>query len=91
MHHVERPSGCGKSTFLKTLNRMNDRWKMSRLKKHRVWTEPDIFQDLDAIARHRVGTGLPSSRNLFPKSAYNSLRYGSEDLRHPQNPSWMRS
>jgi len=69
------PSGCGKSTFLRTLNRMNETVRHSRV-------EGDIRLDGDNIfhldvndVRRRVGMVFQRS-NPFPKSIFENVAYG---------------
>ncbi len=69
------PSGCGKSTFLRTLNRMNETVRGSRV-------EGDIRFDGDSIlgldvndVRRRVGMVFQKS-NPFPKSIFDNVAYG---------------
>ncbi len=69
------PSGCGKSTFLRTLNRMNETVKKTRV-------EGEIRLDGENIAalevsevRRRVGMVFQKS-NPFPKSIFDNVAYG---------------
>ncbi len=69
------PSGCGKSTFLRTLNRMNEAIRKTRI-------EGDILLDNESILpmevshlRRRVGMVFQKS-NPFPKSVFENVAYG---------------
>ena len=54
------PSGCGKSTFLRTLNRMNETVRHSRVEGEILLDGENIF-DLDVSdVRRRVGHGVPA-------------------------------
>ena len=69
------PSGCGKSTFLRTLNRMNETIRNTRV-------EGDILLDgqnihgMDVVGlRRRVGMVFQRP-NPFPKSIFENVAYG---------------
>jgi phosphate transport system ATP-binding protein len=69
------PSGCGKSTFLRTLNRMCDTVKNTRVKGEVLLDGEDVFK-LDVTAlRRRVGMVFQRS-NPFPKSIFDNVAYG---------------
>src|SRR5580698_8459377 len=69
------PSGCGKSTFLRTLNRMNETVRHSRVEGEILLDGEDIFQlDVNDV-RRRVGMVFQRS-NPFPKSIYDNVAYG---------------
>jgi phosphate transport system ATP-binding protein len=69
------PSGCGKSTFLRTLNRMCDTVKGTRVEGEVRLDGEDIF-DLDVTSvRRRVGMVFQRS-NPFPKSIFDNVAYG---------------
>jgi phosphate transport system ATP-binding protein len=69
------PSGCGKSTFLRTLNRMCDTVKGTRVEGDVRLDGEDIF-DLDVTSvRRRVGMVFQRS-NPFPKSIFDNVAYG---------------
>jgi phosphate transport system ATP-binding protein len=69
------PSGCGKSTFLRTLNRMCDTVKSTRVEGTVRLDGEDIFQ-LDVTSlRRRVGMVFQKS-NPFPKSIFDNVAYG---------------
>jgi phosphate transport system ATP-binding protein len=69
------PSGCGKSTFLRTLNRMNETIRHSRVVGDIRLDGQDILQ-MDVVAlRRRVGMVFQRP-NPFPKSIYDNVAYG---------------
>ena len=72
---VVGPSGCGKSTFLRTLNRMSETVKGTRVMGNVSLDGENIF-DLDVTSvRRRVGMVFQRS-NPFPKSIYDNVAYG---------------
>ena len=78
------PSGCGKSTFLKTLNRMNDLVENCKIEGSVCLDGVDIYKNMDEITlRHRVGMVFQQP-NPFPKSVYDNVAYGPQDLWYPQ-------
>ncbi len=69
------PSGCGKSTFLRTLNRMNETVRHSRVDGEIRLDGEDVFRlDVNDL-RRRVGMVFQKS-NPFPKSIYDNVAYG---------------
>ncbi len=69
------PSGCGKSTFLRTLNRMCDTVKGTRVEGDVHLDGEDVF-GLDVTSvRRRVGMVFQRS-NPFPKSIFDNVAYG---------------
>jgi phosphate transport system ATP-binding protein len=69
------PSGCGKSTFLRTLNRMNETVRSSRVEGDIKLDGEDIFRlDVNDV-RRRVGMVFQKS-NPFPKSIFDNVAYG---------------
>jgi phosphate transport system ATP-binding protein len=69
------PSGCGKSTFLRTLNRMCDTVKGTRVEGDVQLDGEDVF-GLDVTSvRRRVGMVFQRS-NPFPKSIFDNVAYG---------------
>jgi phosphate transport system ATP-binding protein len=69
------PSGCGKSTFLRTLNRMSETVKGTRVEGDVRLDGDDIF-DLDVTSvRRRIGMVFQRS-NPFPKSIFDNVAYG---------------
>lgn len=69
------PSGCGKSTFLRTLNRINETIKNTRV-EGRINLDGGSIFDVDATAlRRRVGMVFQRP-NPFPKSIFENVAYG---------------
>jgi phosphate transport system ATP-binding protein len=69
------PSGCGKSTFLRTLNRMNETIRNTRVAGEILLDGQDISQ-MDVVGlRRRVGMVFQRP-NPFPKSIYENVAYG---------------
>lgn len=69
------PSGCGKSTFLRTLNRMNETIRNTRVVGDIHLDGQDILQ-MDVVRlRRRVGMVFQRP-NPFPKSIYDNVAYG---------------
>src|ERR1700683_4427003 len=69
------PSGCGKSTFLRTLNRMNETVRHTRVVGQVLLDGQDILQ-MDVVKlRRRVGMVFQRP-NPFPKSIYDNVAYG---------------
>jgi phosphate transport system ATP-binding protein len=69
------PSGCGKSTFLRTLNRMNETIRNTRVMGEILLDGQDILQ-MDLVGlRRRVGMVFQRP-NPFPKSIYENVAYG---------------
>src|SRR6201997_465433 len=69
------PSGCGKSTFLRTLNRMNETIRNTRVQGEILLDGQDIH-GLDVVyLRRRVGMVFQRP-NPFPKSIYENVAYG---------------
>src|SRR5579871_3458752 len=69
------PSGCGKSTFLRTLNRMNETVRHSRVEGAIRLDGENIFElDVNDV-RRRVGMVFQRS-NPFPKSIFENVAYG---------------
>jgi len=69
------PSGCGKSTFLRTLNRMHETVKGTRLAGQILLDGKDILkEDVNAV-RLKVGMVFQRS-NPFPKTIFENVAYG---------------
>jgi phosphate transport system ATP-binding protein len=69
------PSGCGKSTYLRSLNRINETIKNTRVDGEILLDGSSIF-DVDAtLLRRRVGMVFQRP-NPFPKSIYDNIAYG---------------
>jgi phosphate transport system ATP-binding protein len=69
------PSGCGKSTFLRTLNRMNETVRGSRVEGEILLDGADIQSRDVSEVRRRVGMVFQKS-NPFPKSIFDNVAYG---------------
>ncbi len=69
------PSGCGKSTFLRTLNRMQETIRHTRIEGQILLDNQDIMQ-MDVVSlRRRVGMVFQRP-NPFPKSIFENVAYG---------------
>jgi phosphate transport system ATP-binding protein len=69
------PSGCGKSTLLRTLNRMYETVRHTRLEGEiRLDGEDILAQDVTRL-RRRVGMVFQKP-NPFPKSIFDNVAYG---------------
>src|SRR5215472_4923618 len=69
------PSGCGKSTFLRTLNRMNETIRNTRVEGQILLDGQHILR-MDVVKlRRRVGMVFQRP-NPFPKSIYDNMAYG---------------
>ena len=69
------PSGCGKSTFLRTLNRMNETIRNTRVNGEILLDNESIFPMEVSNLRRRVGMVFQKS-NPFPKSIFDNVAYG---------------
>ena len=69
------PSGCGKSTFLRTLNRMNETIRHTRVNGEVLLDGESIFPMEVSHLRRRVGMVFQKS-NPFPKSIFDNVAYG---------------
>jgi phosphate transport system ATP-binding protein len=69
------PSGCGKSTFLRTMNRMNEALRNTRVEGDLRLDGADIFAMDVTDVRRRVGMVFQKS-NPFPKSIFDNVAYG---------------
>src|ERR1700730_4411729 len=69
------PSGCGKSTFLRTLNRMNETIRNSRVDGEILLDGEDIFKLEVSELRRRVGMVFQRP-NPFSKSIFDNIAYG---------------
>lgn len=69
------PSGCGKSTFLRSLNRMNEIVRHSRLDGE-ILLDGENVLGMDVVKlRRRVGMVFQRP-NPFPKSIFDNVAYG---------------
>jgi phosphate transport system ATP-binding protein len=69
------PSGCGKSTFLRTLNRISETIKNTRVEGEILLDGESIFDSDVTALRRRVGMVFQRP-NPFPKSIYDNIAYG---------------
>ena len=69
------PSGCGKSTFLRTLNRINETLRSTRLEGQISLDGEDILGMDVTNVRRRVGMVFQRP-NPFPKSIFENIAYG---------------
>ena len=69
------PSGCGKSTFLRTMNRMNEALRNTRVEGELRLDGQDILSMDVTDVRRRVGMVFQKS-NPFPKSIFDNVAYG---------------
>jgi phosphate transport system ATP-binding protein len=69
------PSGCGKSTFLRTLNRINETIRNSRMEGKILLDQVDILSVDITNLRRRVGMVFQRP-NPFPKSIADNVAYG---------------
>jgi phosphate transport system ATP-binding protein len=69
------PSGCGKSTFLRTMNRMNEALRNTRVEGDLLLDDDNIL-DMDVTyIRRRIGMVFQKS-NPFPKTIFDNVAYG---------------
>jgi phosphate transport system ATP-binding protein len=69
------PSGCGKSTFLRTMNRMNETVRNTRVQGE-ILLDGENILDMDVTnVRRRVGMVFQKS-NPFPKTIFDNVAYG---------------
>ena len=69
------PSGCGKSTFLRTMNRMNEAVRNTRVEGKLLLDNEDVLSMDVTGVRRRVGMVFQKS-NPFPKSIFDNVAYG---------------
>jgi phosphate transport system ATP-binding protein len=71
------PSGCGKSTFLRTLNRMNDTIRGTRINGEVLLDGQNIYAPQQDVIKLRRRVGLVFQRpNPFSQSIYNNVAFG---------------
>ena len=69
------PSGCGKSTFLRTMNRMNEALRNTRVEGELLLDGQNLLSmDVNDV-RRRIGMVFQKS-NPFPKSIFENVAYG---------------
>jgi phosphate transport system ATP-binding protein len=69
------PSGCGKSTFLRTMNRMNETVKGTRVEGQLLLDGANIWEMEVSSLRRRIGMVFQRP-NPFPKSIHDNVAYG---------------
>lgn len=69
------PSGCGKSTFLRTMNRMNEALRNTRVEGEILLDGQNLLSMDVTGVRRRVGMVFQKS-NPFPKSIFDNVAYG---------------
>jgi len=69
------PSGCGKSTFLRTMNRMNETVRNTRVEGEVKLDSEDLFSMDVTDVRRRIGMVFQKS-NPFPKTIFDNVAYG---------------
>lgn len=69
------PSGCGKSTYLRTMNRMNEMVRNTRVDGKLLLDGEDIREMDVTYVRRRVGMVFQKS-NAFPKTIFDNVAYG---------------
>ena len=75
------PSGCGKSTFLRSLNRMNDTIKNTRVEGEVLLSGENIYDPGVDVVELRQRIGMVFQRpNPFPQSIYNNVAFGPRVL-----------
>ncbi len=69
------PSGCGKSTFLRTMDRMNEALRNTRVEGELLLDGQDLLSmDVNNV-RRRIGMVFQKS-NPFPKTIFDNVAYG---------------
>jgi phosphate transport system ATP-binding protein len=69
------PSGCGKSTFLRTMNRMNETLRNTRVEGDLKLDGANLMEMDVTDVRRRVGMVFQKS-NPFPKTIFDNVAYG---------------
>ncbi len=69
------PSGCGKSTFLRTLNRMHETIRHTRIEGEVLLDGEKVLATEVSRLRRRVGMVFQKS-NPFPKTIFENVAYG---------------
>ena len=69
------PSGCGKSTFLRTINRISETIRNTRMEGKILMDGVDIMSMDVTHVRRRVGMVFQRP-NPFPKSIFDNIAYG---------------
>lgn len=75
------PSGCGKSTFLRSLNRMNDTIKNTRVEGEVLLEGKNIYDPDVDVVELRQHVGMVFQRpNPFPQSIFDNVAFGPRIL-----------
>jgi phosphate transport system ATP-binding protein len=75
------PSGCGKSTFLRSLNRMNDTIKNTRVEGKVLLDGENIYDPSVDVTELRQRVGMVFQRpNPFPQTVYDNVAFGPRVL-----------
>ncbi len=69
------PSGCGKSTFLRTMNRMNEAIRNTRVEGELLLDGQDLLSMDVTSVRRRIGMVFQKS-NPFAKTIFDNVAYG---------------
>jgi len=69
------PSGCGKSTFLRTMNRMNEALRNTRVEGALLLDNQDLLSMDVTDVRRRIGMVFQKS-NPFAKTIFDNVAYG---------------
>jgi phosphate transport system ATP-binding protein len=69
------PSGCGKSTFLRTMNRMNETIRNTRVEGSLLLDGQNLLSMDVTYVRRRIGMVFQKS-NPFPKTIFDNVAYG---------------
>ena len=69
------PSGCGKSTFLRTMNRMNEALRNTRVEGQLMLDSNDLLAMDVTDVRRRIGMVFQKS-NPFAKTIFDNVAYG---------------
>jgi len=85
------PSGCGKSTFLRSLNRMNDTIRHTRVEGEVLLDGENIYDPEVDVTELRQRVGMVFQRpNPFPQSVYDNVAFGPRVLGMAKNGSLDR-
>ena len=69
------PSGCGKSTFLRTMNRMNEALRSTRVEGELLLDGQNLLSMDVTYVRRRIGMVFQKS-NPFAKTIFDNVAYG---------------
>jgi phosphate transport system ATP-binding protein len=80
------PSGCGKSTFLRSLNRMNETIRNTRVEGEVLLDGDNIYDPEVDVTELRQRVGMVFQRpNPFPQSVYDNVAFGPRVLGMAKN------